>query len=181
MSDTWTDEEYYEEPYYDEYYSEAPPRTWPTWALVLSGCAGLILGFACAACAILILGGGFLLAAPADSTSGTLNYQPQTAQDWAQVLRSAGLEIENERDLTQTGDRLPPGSVSGIQFDMPSYCSDCSGQVIVFETPAYVAPTADWLQSLGEYAYSRGTVLLQIDGRIPQDVASQYQAVFMQY
>jgi hypothetical protein len=181
MSDTWTDEEYYEDPYYDEYYSEAPRRTWPTWALALSGCIGLALGFACAACLVLILGGGFLISAPSGSTSGPVAYQPETAQDWAQVLSSAGLEVENERDLTRTGDRLPPGSVSGIQFDMPSYCSDCSGEVIVFETSEYVAPTADWLQSLGEYAYSRGTVLLQIDGRVPQDVALQYRAVLMEY
>jgi hypothetical protein len=179
MSDTWTEEEYYEEPYYDEYYSKASPRTWPTWALAVSGCLGLAIGFACAACAVLILGGGFLLSAPA--SSGPVSYQPQTARDWAEVIRSAGLEVENTRELTQVGDQLPPGSVSGIRFDMPSYCADCSGELIMFETPQDVSGTVYWLQSLGQYAYGRETVLLQIDGRVPQEVASQYQTVFMEY
>jgi hypothetical protein len=62
MTQNWNDEAYY-----GDYYEEAPGRSWSTLALVLSGLAGVLLGFACAAC----LGGIALaiLVLPADNSS----------------------------------------------------------------------------------------------------------------
>ena len=181
MADTWTDKEYNEDPYYDEYREEAPRRTWSTLALVLSGCVGLVLGFACAVLIGFILGAGFLLAVPVDSTTSDLVQEPETARQWAQVLRQAGLEIENLQDLVSMGEQLPPGASSGIHFEMPSYCDGCGGKLVVFESAESAAPMADWLQSLGQYAYNRDNVLIQIDAQVPREVALQYWTVLMEY
>ncbi|GAB4538863.1 MAG: hypothetical protein Kow0063_27140 [Anaerolineae bacterium] len=64
MTQEWNDEAYYDD---EEYYEEAAGRSWSTMALVLSGLAGVLIGFACAAC----LGGvGLaLLLLPAESSS----------------------------------------------------------------------------------------------------------------
>jgi hypothetical protein len=45
MTQNWNDEAYY-----DEYYDGGSGRSWSTMALVLTGLAGLLVGFACAAC-----------------------------------------------------------------------------------------------------------------------------------
>lgn len=181
MAETWNDEEYYDDDsYYDEYYVEAAPRTWSTLALILSGCIGLVVGFACAACIGLVLGGTLLF----DSGGGTpevARQEPRTAQEWADVLKQAGLEAENLRLLTAVGGELPPGSLTGVEFDMLSYCEGCGGKIIVFESPEYVVPMADWLQGLGQYVYTRDTVLIQIDRDVPPDIALQYRAVLLQY
>lgn len=69
MTQNWNDEAYY-----DEYYEGVSERSWSTLALVLSGLAGVLIGFACAAC----LGGIGLaiLLLPADTSSGTLAPTP---------------------------------------------------------------------------------------------------------
>jgi hypothetical protein len=185
MADTWNEEEYYDDPYYEDYYPESPPRTWSTLALVASGCFALLIGFSCAACALLTLGALFLLpvssstspAAAGDSPAAVV--ETKTAQEWVQVLESAGLEVENSQVLSGADGGLPPGSASGVRFDIPSYCGPCGGKVIVFDSPEYVAPTVKWLRELGEYAYGRGPVLLEIDGSVPEDIALEYQAALM--
>jgi hypothetical protein len=181
MADTSNEEEYYQDAYYDDYYEETPRRTWSTPALVLTGCVGLILGFICAACISLILGAGLFLMAPVESTTSDTAHVPETALEWARVLRQAGLEVENPQDLASIGEQLPPGASSGIRFDMPSYCDGCGGKLVVFESAEYAAPMAEWLQSLGQYAYSRGEILIQIDPQVPREVALQYWSVLMEY
>jgi hypothetical protein len=177
MTETRTDEEYYDDQYYyDEYYDQTPRRGWSSLALAISGLVGLVLGFACAACVGLAL---VLFLLP-DVGAGGPGQVPQTAQDWADVFRTAGLEIENQQDLAGVGGELLPGAISGIQFEMPSYCTTCGGKIIVFQSQEYVAPMADWLKGLGQYVYIKGAVLVQIDQEVPENVARQYEAVLME-
>jgi hypothetical protein len=177
MTEPRTDEEYYDDQYYyDEYYDQTPRRGWSSLALVISGLAGIVLGFACAAC----IGLALVLFLPPVAGSEQPTQVPQTAQEWADVFRAAGLEIENQQDLADVGGELLPGVLSGVQFDMPSYCEPCGGKIIVFHSQEYVAPMADWLKGLGQYVYSKGTVLVQIDQEVPENVAQQYEAVLME-
>jgi len=63
MTQNWNDEAHY-----DEYYDGDSGRSWSTTALVLSGLAGLMVGFACAAC----LGAlGLVLLLPTSTSSAT--------------------------------------------------------------------------------------------------------------
>ena len=180
MTEPRTDEEYYDDQYYyDEYYDQTPRRGWSSLARAISGLAGIVLGFACAAC----IGLGLvlvLLPVDAGTGAGEPRQAPQTAQEWADVFKAAGLEIENQQDLADVGGELLPGVLSGVQFDMPSYCDACGGKIIVFHSQEYVAPMADWLKGLGQYVYSKGTVLVQIDQEVPENVAQQYEAVLME-
>jgi hypothetical protein len=177
MTEPRTDEEYYDDQdYYGEYYDQVPRRGWSSLALAISGLAGIVVGFACAACIGLAL---VLLLPPVAGTE-----QPgqvvQTAQEWADMFRAAGLEIENQQDLADVGGELLPGVLSGVQFDMPSYCDACGGKIIVFQSQEYVVPMADWLKGLWQYVYSKGTVLVQIDQEVPENVARQYETVLME-
>jgi hypothetical protein len=179
MTETRTDEEYYDDQYYyDEYYDQTPRRGWSSLALAISGLAGIFLGFACAACIGL---GLVLVLLPVDAGTGESRQAPQTAQEWADAFRTAGLEIENQQDLAGVGGELLAGALSGIQFEMPSYCATCGGKIIVFQSQEYVAPMADWLKGLGQYVYIKGTVLVQIDQEVPENVARQYEVVLMEH
>lgn len=178
MTETRTDEEYYDDQYYyGEYYDQAPRQGWSSLALAISGLAGILVGFACTACIGL---GLVLFLLPTDVSTGEPRQVAQTAQEWADIFRAAGLEIENQQDLADVGGELLPGVLSGVQFDMPSYCDACGGKIIVFQSQEYVAPMADWLKGLGQYVYSKGTVLVQIDQEVPENVAQQYEAVLME-
>jgi hypothetical protein len=62
MTQNWNDEAHY-----DDYYETAPERSWSTLALILAGLAGILIGFACAAC---VGGAGLaLFLLPADTSS----------------------------------------------------------------------------------------------------------------
>jgi hypothetical protein len=178
MTETRTNEEYYDDQYYyGEYYDQAPRRGWSSLALAISGLVGIVVGFACAACIGLAL---VLFLLPVDAGTGEPRQAPQTAQEWAGTFRATGLEVENQQDLIGVGDQLPPGALTGVQFEMPSYCTTCGGKIIVFQSQEYVAPMADWLKGLGQYVYIKGTVLVQIDQEVPENVARQYEAVLME-
>jgi hypothetical protein len=179
MSETWTDEEYYDDQYGDEYYDAGPPRTWSSLTLAITGCVGIIVGFACAACLGLALG-LVLVPPPAAGSSGSVA-QPATAQEWASELRRAGLEVDAPRNLARGRNELPAGSLSGVEFTLPSSCETCSGRVIIFAAAEDVPPMAEWLEGLGQYVYSRDNILIQIDGQVPPEVAAEYEAVLMQY
>ncbi len=178
MTETQTDEGYYgDQYYYDEYYDQAPRQGWSSLALAISGLVGILVGFACAACIGL---GLVLFLLPADAGTGEPRQVPQTAQEWANELRAAGLEVENQQDLIGVGDELPPGALTGVQFKIPSYCGTCGGKIIVFQSQEYVVPMADWLKGLGQYVYIKDTTLIQINPEVPEDVAQQYGAVLME-
>jgi hypothetical protein len=120
MAQNWDDEAY---SYGDEYYAEASGRTWSTTALILSGLAGALIGFACAAC----LGGVGLawLLLPAESTSSVptptaalvspptpQTFNPPPAQEAAPLV-SGGLGLSQP----EWEQRYGPGS----QSETPGY------------------------------------------------------------
>jgi hypothetical protein len=76
---------------------------------------------------------------------------------------------------------LPPGSLSGVEFNLPSSCEGCTGRVIIFASAEDVPPMVELLEGLDQYVYSRDNILIQIDDQVPPEVAAEYEAVLMQY
>ena len=113
MTQNWNDEAYY-----DEYHDGDSRRSWSTMALVLTGLAGLLVGFACAAClgalglALLLLPTSASSATPAPPDAvvivPTLMPPPQ-----AQPFISGGLGLSQQ----EWEQRYGPGS----QSETPGY------------------------------------------------------------
>jgi hypothetical protein len=136
MTQDWNDEAYY----HDEYGDRDSGRSWPTTALVLSGLAGLLVGFACAAClgaiglAWLLLPTSTASATPTPAaalvTVPTPMLPPQSAPSPAtQPFISGGLGLSQQ----EWEQRYGPGSPS--------------------ETPGYL-----WYQGTYLVAFQEGNV-----------------------
>jgi hypothetical protein len=138
MTQDWNDEAYY----YDEYGDGDSGRSWSTMALILTGLAGVLIGFACAAClggmglAFLLLPTPTATANPAPAATviilPTPTFTPQPANPpppEAQPFASGGLGLSQQ----EWEQRYGPGSPS--------------------ETPGYL-----WYQGTYLVAYQEGNV-----------------------
>lgn len=115
MTQSWNDEAYY-----DEYYDGDSRRSWSTMALVLTGLAGLLVGFACAACLGALGLALFLIPTSASSTTPAPPEavvivptplpppQPVNPPPEAQLLVSGGLGLSQQ----EWEQRYGPGSAS---------------------------------------------------------------------
>lgn len=155
MAQDWNDEAYN---YDDEYYAGASGRSWSTMALILSGLAGALIGFACAAC----LGGLGLawLLLPTGSTSSqptptTILVNPPIPEALpppaaAPAFVSGGLGVSQP----EWEQRYGPGSQS--------------------ETPGYL-----WYQGTYLVAFQDGNVAY-IERRWPPESAASFDDARLQ-
>jgi hypothetical protein len=106
--------------------------------------------------------------------------------DAAQVVdafKSAGLEAEGTYQMTKDDyGAAPMMATEGIRFLIPSICADCGGRILEFDNLSGLAATQIYYEELGKqsawffsWVLVKDNILVQINGKLPEDKATQYQ------
>ena len=99
------------------------------------------------------------------------------------AFKAAGLEAENQRAMTQDDYGKAPFLCSGTQFSLPSLGADKAGHLFICDLREQMTSLKTYFNvrsqgnpELRSWTFSKGTVLLQIDGSMPHDKAQKYEA-----
>jgi hypothetical protein len=121
----------------------------------------------------------------AAAPSATPPFQRWTSAQVVDAFRAAGIEVSGARAMTaEDYGPAPQDASDGMIFSMPSVGEGRVCRVFSFSTPSaletlrafYVEPDS----TIGIYfswLYTRGNILLRVDGKVPEDVAKKYEAV----
>ena len=101
------------------------------------------------------------------------------------AFAAAGLEAETPRAMAPKDYGMAPlVAVAGVRFFVPSLGDDAGGRVMQFANDADLAKTKDYYVQLGRnsaatfsWTYDRNLILVQINGDLPPETASKYEAV----
>lgn len=105
------------------------------------------------------------------------------AQAVIAAFKNAGLEAENPSHVEAKDYGLAPYVCYGERFLIPSLGADSGGRVFICNDPADQAALADFYNSLAKssaiffsWVFTKGNVLVQINGELPEATARQYEA-----
>jgi hypothetical protein len=80
----------------------------------------------------------------------------------------------------------PLVATEGIRFLIPSLCEDCSGRIMVFASAEDLQTLKSYYDELGRasallfsWTFTRGNVLVQINGDLPEEQAHAYEQALM--
>lgn len=108
-----------------------------------------------------------------------------TPDDVVAAFAAAGLEAETPRAMAPKDYGMAPlVAVAGVRFFIPSLGEGAGGRVMQFANDADLAKTKDYYVELGRssaatfsWTYDRNLILVQINGDLPPETASKYEAV----
>ena len=99
------------------------------------------------------------------------------------AFKAAGLEVANERAMTKEDYGKAPVLCDGTQFAIPSLGADKVNNVFVCATREELTSLKTYYNVRGQgnpelrsWTFSKGTVLVRIDGKLPVDQAKKYEA-----
>jgi hypothetical protein len=99
------------------------------------------------------------------------------------AFKSAGLEAEEARPLTIDDYGNAPYLCAGLRFLIPSLGVGNGGRLFVCTNPGEQTALAGYYQSLAKtgpeyfsWVYVRGSIVLQINGTLPETAAQKYEA-----
>jgi hypothetical protein len=111
-----------------------------------------------------------------------LSPPPALAYSVIAAFKSAGLEAEQARPLTTEDYGNAPYLCAGLRFFIPSLGAGNGGRLFVCNNPGEQAALAGYYQNLGKtgaayfsWVYIKGTLLLQINGALPEASALKYE------
>ena len=100
-----------------------------------------------------------------------------------EAFKAAGLEVTNERAMTQEDYGKAPFLCSGTQFSIPSLGDDKVNNIFVCSTREELTSLKTFYNVRGQgnpdlrsWTFSKGTVLVRLDGKLPADQAKKYEA-----
>ena len=99
------------------------------------------------------------------------------------ALAAGGLEYETPIPLSaETFPFYDHMAVTGERFMLPSLCEDCGARLFVFEDADDLAITQIYYETLGQamkllfsWVFTRDNVLIQLNGKLPEDRAREYE------
>lgn len=114
----------------------------------------------------------------------TSTFQRWTSADVVVIFKSASLEVEEARPLTEDDCGVAPmRAIEGTRFLIPSLCSDCSGRIFSFSSQEDLDLTKAYYEELGKnsamffsWVFVKDNILVQINGDLPEEKAKQYEA-----
>jgi hypothetical protein len=202
VSQSWTDENYSQQETYDNQYrdqnyyeqggypEEQKPRRATGMATIL-----LILGVVACSCLSCLIGTGLGLVVWEE-----ISYTPaaESAQDVAQArsawqtadvvdaFTAAGLECVDPRTISVNDGKAPFVAVEATRFMMPSVCDGCSGRIYGFDDLTELEKARQYYQELGDtdaqflsWLFTRDNILVQLNGRLPEDQSNLYKRALM--
>jgi hypothetical protein len=126
---------------------------------------------------------------PTASSNAAAEDAPRSAsfQKWknAQIVeafKAAGLEAENPRPMSKPQDygKIPTVDVEGTRFAIPSLGEDGGGHIYSFASEDGLEKMVKYYSDASaddfSWVYTKDNILVQIDGRLEEDKAKQYEA-----
>ncbi len=127
----------------------------------------------------------FALALVALTACGGVPSTPVTPQTVVGAFKAAGLEAENTSPMTPEDYGPAPMAAEGLRFFIPSLGEDSGGRIMRFRSEEDAARSKTYYDEMGKaspifhsWTYSKGPLVVQIDGTLPEDKAKQYEAAF---
>lgn len=117
-------------------------------------------------------------AAPAASSS----FQKWNNSQVVAAFKAAGLEVENPRPMSKPQDygAAPTVATEGTQFTVPSLGEGGSGHIYSFASEDDLERMVQYYANAStdnfSWVYVRDNILVQVDGRLPEEKAKQYEA-----
>jgi len=202
VGQTWNDESY-DSSYYqyaeeDYRYDVEPPVPSPRPTGLLT--VALIVGVVACSCLSCLVGAGIGLVAWEELNAGSqASVQQEDSSRTASRVRTtwrstevvdaflnAGLECENPQPLAVDDGAAPFVAEEAIRFLLPSVCEGCSGRVYSFNDQTQLDQARNYYISLGDrdpqyfsWVYVRDNVLVQLNGRMPEEQARLYRRALM--
>lgn len=106
-----------------------------------------------------------------------------TADAIVAAFKAAGLEAETPTKLTREDYGMAPFVCEGVRFLIPSLGADKGGRVFLCPNTGDRDKLAIYYQSLGKssaalfsHVFTKGNVLVQINGQLKDDQAKKYEA-----
>ncbi len=108
---------------------------------------------------------------------------PTIASNVITAFKNAGLEAENPTVMSPQDRGLAPNVCYGVHFFVPSIDPTAGGRVFVCQDPGEQAAIAGYYEALGKssaaffsWVFTKGNIVVQINGQLPEDKARQYEA-----
>jgi hypothetical protein len=207
VSQTWNDENYDQQPYDEQYYEqtpyaeELPPAAGrrPTGLLTMA----LIIGVVACSCLSCLIGTGLGLVvwdeinytpesgAAAQPPPTTRTRAAATTASWlstdvVDAFLAAGLECQDPQPLP-VGDATEHFvAAEATRCLVPGACEGCSGRIYSFDNQAELNKAKRYYTDLGNqdpqfvsWLYSRDNILVQLNGRLPEEQAAMYRQALM--
>lgn len=98
------------------------------------------------------------------------------------LFRASGVEIGDVREMTVEDYGLAPKAAEGLRFTIPSLGSDSGGRIMRYDSQDDLARAKAYYDDLGKqsaaffsYTFTRGDILVQVNGQLPKDQADLLQ------
>lgn len=119
------------------------------------------------------------------TASSAQSHAAATAAELVDAFDEAGLEVGSPRPMTRDDYGIAPmKAVEAIKIGLPSLCDDCGGRVLRFDTAEDLADTKAYYDELGResaalfsHTFTRGLLLIQLNGELPDAEAAAYNDV----
>ncbi len=106
-----------------------------------------------------------------------------TSDDVIKSFKAAGLEAENVRRMTKDDYGMAPYVCTGTRFFIPSLGEDNGGRLYICDNNKDRDSLASFYTEAGKasamlfsWVFVKGSVVVQINGDLPEDKAHQYEA-----
>ena len=106
-----------------------------------------------------------------------------TGDDVIASFKKAGLEAENSYAMTKDDYGPAPYVCTGTRFLIPSIGADNGGRIFICDNAEDLALLKNYYDELGKssalffsWTFTKGDVLVQINGDLPEEKARQYEA-----
>lgn len=106
-----------------------------------------------------------------------------TSEDVIKSFKDAGLEAENTRPMTKDDYGIAPFVCEGTRFFIPSLGADNGGRIFICDNTEDRDALVNYYTELGKasaiafsWVFTKGDVVVQINGDLPETTARQYEA-----
>lgn len=202
VSQTWDNDESYEPSYYqyaeENYAYDAEPLMQPGRPAGLLT-AALVIGVMACSCLSCLIGAGIGLVAWEELNVSSQASVPQDiprtvphvrttwqSADVVNAFLDAGLECEDPQPLAVNDGTAPFIAEEATRFMLPSVCNGCSGRIYSFNDQGQLDRARNYYIGLGEqdpqyfsWLYVRDNILVQLNGRMPEEQARLYRQALM--
>lgn len=121
---------------------------------------------------------------PTTIPSPTATATPEINSDMViAAFKAAGLEAENPYTMVKNDYGAAPFLCAGTRFLVPSIGPDSGGRIFICGSQVDQDALAEYYNSLGRqsalffsWVFTKGQVLVQINGNLPEATALQYEA-----
>ncbi len=126
-----------------------------------------------------LLMSALLMTLAACGGSGASDVTPQQVAD---AFRASGVDIGEVSEMTADDYGLAPMADEGLRFLIPSLDEDAGGRIMRYDSQEKLDQAKAYYDDLGEqsaalfsHTFTRGDILVQVNGDLPQEQADMLE------